>query len=375
MIWKIPLFKMYWNEDDIETVDAALRSGMNWAVGPNITQFEAEISEYIGTKYCLTFNAGTSALHAGLIAHGIGKGDEVIVPSFTFIATANAPLFVGAKPVFADIEESTLGLSPDSVIDQITPKTRAIIPVHYGGCPCLIRELREIADDHGLILIEDAAEAFGASINGAIVGTYGDSAMLSFCQNKVITTGEGGALVTDSRDVYEKGKLIRSHGRLETSDYFNSHESMDYVTLGYNFRLSNITAALGLAQLRKVDAIIEMRKTIAKAYKTLLREKVPEISTLRIPDGYKHVHQLFSVHAPERDGLIQFLAEKGIMCKIYFDPVHQTHYYRHQLGYQVSLPVTQRVADDIVSLPIYPGMPVDDVARVVEAISDYYVVR
>lgn len=365
---------MYWNEDDIETVDAALRSGMNWAVGPNITQFEAEISEYIGTKYCLTFNAGTSALHAGLIAHGIGKGDEVIVPSFTFIATANAPLFVGAKPVFADIEESTLGLSPDSVIDQITPKTRAIIPVHYGGCPCLIRELREIADDHGLILIEDAAEAFGASINGAIVGTYGDSAMLSFCQNKVITTGEGGALVTDSRDVYEKGKLIRSHGRLETSDYFNSHESMDYVTLGYNFRLSNITAALGLAQLRKADAIIEMRKTIAKAYKTLLREKVPEISTLRIPDGYKHVHQLFSVHAPERDGLIQFLAEKGIMCKVYFDPVHQTHYYRHQLGYQVSLPVTERVADDIVSLPIYPGMPVDDVARVVEAISDYYVV-
>lgn len=372
MTWNIPLFKMYWDEDDIETVNRALRSGINWAVGSNVTQFETEIAEYIGTKYCLTFNSGTSALHAGLIAHGIGSGDEVIVPSFTFIATANAPLFVGAKPIFADIDESTLGMSPDSVLERITPKTRAIIPVHYGGCPCLIRELREIADDHNLLLIEDAAEAFGASVDGTKVGTYGDSAMLSFCQNKVITTGEGGALVTDSHDIYEKGKLIRSHGRLETSDYFSSHESMDYVTLGYNFRLSNIAASLGLAQLRKVNVIIEMRKMIAEMYKTLFRENVPEILTLSAPDGYGHVHQLFSVRVPKRDGLMQFLKEKGIMSKIYFDPVHRTHHYRHELGYQVSLPVTERVADDIVSLPIYPGMPVDDVARVVEVISDYY---
>lgn len=366
---------MYWDEDDIETVNRTLRSGMNWAIGSNVTQFETEIAEYIGAKYCLTFNSGTSALHAALIAYGIGKGDEVIVPSFTFIATANAPLFVGAKPVFADIEESTLGMCPDSALEQITPKTKAIIPIHYGGCPCLIRELREIADDCSLLLIEDAAEAFGASIDGAMVGTYGDSAMVSFCQNKVITTGEGGALVTDSHDVYEKGKLIRSHGRLETSDYFTSNESMDYVMLGYNFRLSNITAALGLAQLRKVDSIIEMRKKIAVMYKNLLRENVPEVSTPSAPDRYEHVHQLFSIRVPERDGLMQFLAEKGIMSKIYFDPVHRTYHYRHELGYQVSLPVTERVADDIISLPIYPGMPDDDVARVVEVISDYYAVR
>ncbi len=213
MTWNIPLFKMYWDQDDIDAVDRAIRSGMNWAVGSNVTQFENELADYIGTKYCLTFNSGTSALHAGLIAHGICSGDEVIVPSFTFIATANAPKFVGAKPVFADIEESTLGLSPESVIENITPKTKAIIPIHYGGCPCRIRELREIADDHNLVLIEDAAEAFGASIEGKRVGSYGDSAMLSFCQNKVITTGEGGALVTNSRDLYEKVKLVRSHGR------------------------------------------------------------------------------------------------------------------------------------------------------------------
>lgn len=372
MTWNIPLFKMYWDQNDIDTVNTAIRSGMNWAVGANVTQFENELAEYIGTKYCLTFNSGTSALHAGLIAHGIGNGDEVIVPSFTFIATANAPKFVGAKPVFADIEETTLGLSPESVIENITPKTKAIIPVHYGGCPCRISELKEIADDHNLVLIEDAAEAFGASVDGKLVGSYGDSSMLSFCQNKVITTGEGGALVTDSKDLYEKVKLVRSHGRLEISDYFTSSECMDYVTLGYNFRLSNISASLGLAQLRKVEAIIDMRTRIAERYTSLLRTNVPVASPMSAPNGYKHVHQLYSVRVPDRDGLMKILTEHGIMTKIYFPPVHLTHYYHHELGYRVSLPVTDNVANDIVSLPIYPGMPVEDIEKVVQVISEYY---
>ena len=372
MIWNIPLFKMYWDQDDIETVNTAIRSGMNWAVGSNVTQFENKLAAYIGKKYCLTFNSGTSALHAGLIAHGVGSGDEVIVPSFTFIATANAPKFVGAKPVFADIEDTTLGLSPESVIDNITPKTKAIIPVHYGGCPCRIRKLQEIADDHNLVLIEDAAEAFGASVNGKMVGSYGDSSMLSFCQNKVITTGEGGALVTDSRDLYEKVKLVRSHGRLETEDYFSSSECMDYISLGYNFRLSNISASLGLAQLRKVETIIEMRTRIADMYTSMLHTNVPLASPMIAPNGYKHVHQLYSIRVPDRDGLMQFLREHGIMTKIYFLPVHLTHYYHHELGYRVSLPVTESAANDIVSLPIYPGMPVEDIEKVVQVISEYY---
>ncbi len=366
---------MYYDEDDIESVTSALRSGMNWAVGSDVASFENELAEYIGTRYCLTFNSGTSALHTALLAHGIGAGDEVIVPSFTFIATANAPLFVGARPVFADIEETTLGLDPDSVLEQITPRTRAIMPVHYGGCPCMIRELREIADDHNLILIEDAAEALGASVTGKKVGSYGDSSMLSFCQNKVITTGEGGALVTDDRDLYERSKLIRSHGRLETADYFSSCVSMDYITLGYNFRLSNIAAALGRAQLRKVEAIITMRKSIAGLYTTLLQEKVPEISVMSPPDGYMHVNQLFSVRVPQRDGLMKYLAEQGIMSKIYFDPVHLTHHYQKELGYQISLPSTEKVAGDILSLPIYPGMPEEEIIRVVDTIAEHYEVK
>jgi perosamine synthetase len=372
MTWDIPLFKMYWDQDDIDNINTAIRFGMNWAVGSSVTQFENELADYIGRKYCLTFNSGTSALHAGLIAHGIEKGDEVIVPSFTFIATANAPKFVGANPVFADIEETTLGLNPESVIKNITSKTKAIIPVHYGGCPCKIAELREIADDHDLVLLEDAAESFGASIDGKMVGSYGDSAMISFCQNKVITTGEGGAFVTDSRDLYERVKLVRSHGRLETSDYFTSSECLDYVTLGYNFRLSNILASLGLAQLKKVETIIDMRRAIADVYTFQLRTNVPIVSTVRAPNGFKHVHQLFSIRVPDRDGLMQFLTEHGIMTKIYFQPVHLTHYYRNVLGYRISLPVTENVANDIISLPIYPGMPDEDIKKVVQVISEYY---
>jgi perosamine synthetase len=372
MTWNIPLFKMYWDQDDLDSVTNTLSSGMNWAVGPEVTQFEQELSEYIGTKYCLTFNSGTSALHAALLAHGIGNGDEVIVPSFTFIATANAPLFVGARPVFADIEERTLGLDPEDVLEKITPQTKAIIPIHYGGCPCMIRELREIADDHNLILVEDAAEAFGASINGQKVGTFGDSAMLSFCQNKIITTGDGGAMVTESRDLYEKMKLVRSHGRLETADYFSSCDTMDYVTLGYNFRLSNIAASLGRAQLRKVDDIIRMRKDIANRYLDQCTSNKVDITSLSPPDEYDNVYQLFSVRVPNRDGLMKHLTEKGIMSKIYFAPVHQTHYYQKVLGYTDSLPVTEKNSRDIISLPMYPGMPQQDVDTIVIEMAKFY---
>jgi len=230
---KIPLFKIYWDEDDVHAVNEVIRSGMYWTTGPKSKEFERMIAEYVGRKYAVVFNSGTSALQAAVLAHRI-KAGEVIVPSFTFIATSNALLMAGIKPVFADIEEKTFGLDPRSVEAAITKKTKAIIPVHYGGSPCMIRELRDVAEDHKVLLIEDAAESFGAKIGKEKVGNFGDSAMISFCQNKVITTGEGGAVVTDSQDVYERLKLVRSHGRLENMDYFSTWKEMDYVTLGYH---------------------------------------------------------------------------------------------------------------------------------------------
>lgn len=285
MSWKIPLFKIYTDNDDVQKVTEIIKSGMNWATGSNVNLLEDKIAAYVGTKYAVTFNSGTSALHAALASHQIPKGSEVIVPSFTFIATANAPKFLGATPVFADIEERTYGLSPDDVVDKITKKTSAVMPVHIGGCPCRIKELQQIAEDKKLLLIEDAAESLGARIGDKKVGTFGNSAMFSFCAPKVVTTGEGGVTVTDSRDVYERLKMFRSHGRADTKDYFSTNEYLDYISLGYNFRMSNIIAALGIAQMDKIDKIIEMRRRNAD-YLTGKLENIKEIKTPSAPKGY-----------------------------------------------------------------------------------------
>lgn len=370
MSWKLPLFKIYWDDDDLVNVDESIKSGMNWAVGAQVSEFEDLIAQSIEAKYAVTFNSGTSALHSLLLAHGIGKGDEVIVPSFTFISTANSPLFVGAKPVFADIEDETLGLDPDSVLEKINQNTRAILPVHYGGCPCHIRELKEIAEDHDLILIEDAAEAQGAKIKDKYVGTFGDSAILSFCQNKIITTGEGGAVVTDSQEIYEKLHLIRSHGRLETTNYFTSYEPFDYIDIGYNFRMSNITSALGIAQIKKLDKIVEMRRKNAE-YLNKKLDNIKQIQTLNAPEDYFHVYQLYSVIAENRDDLMSHLAGAGIMSKVYFDPVHLTQFYRG-LGYEENLPVTERVSQEIVTLPMFPTLQKSEMDLIIDEIRKFY---
>ncbi|MDD4497005.1 MAG: DegT/DnrJ/EryC1/StrS family aminotransferase [Methanosarcinaceae archaeon] len=372
-MWKIPLFKIYWDESDVENVSNCIKSGMYWAEGPVIQEFEVLIADYIGTKYCVTFNSGTSAQHAALLAYGIKENDEVIVPSFTFISTANSALFVGAKPVFADIEEKTFGLDPDSVLGNISSKTRAIMPVHYGGCPCKIQELREIADDYGLVLIEDAAEAFGAKINGKKIGSFGNTSMLSFCQNKVITTGEGGALVTDSEEIYQKLKLIRSHGRADNSQYFSSTQVSDYITLGYNFRMSSLTASLGISQIGKIDEIIEKRRERASYFTNRLKMEVGNnVRIPVIPESYFNVYQLYTILAEKRDELKDYLASRGIMTKVYFSPAHLSNYYQNVLGYRCELPVTEKLAGDVLTLPMHPCLTFDEIDFVVKEIKNFY---
>lgn len=373
---KIPLFKIFWDEEDIRAVNGIIKKGMYWTSGPQSKEFEKMIAEYIGTKYAVVFNSGTSALHAAVLAHNIKEGDETIVPSFTFIATANAVLFAGARPVFADIESKTFGLDPEDVKEKITDKVKAIIPVHYGGSPCLIRELKEIAEDYNLILIEDAAEAFGAKIKDKKVGTFGDSAMLSFCQNKVITTGDGGAVVTNSREIYEKLKLIRSHGRLEDTDYFSSWKHMDYVTLGYNYRMSGITAALGIAQLEKIDKIIQMRRKNAEYMDNKL-SKIKDISLPKPPyDYYFQVYQMYTVRVKgeqrTRDDLAKYLVEKGITTKVYFHPVHLTHFYKNELNYDCKLPVTEEISKQVLTLPMYPSLTTEEMDYIVEETKAFF---
>ena len=373
MTWKIPLFKTYWDEEDIKSVTNVIKRGSYWATGLEIQKFENKISEYVGAKYVVTFNSGTSALHALLLAYDLKQEDEVIVPSFTFIATANAPLFVGAKPVFAEIEYKTYGLDPEDAKERITPKTKAIIPIHYGGCSCLIKELKEIAEDHKLLLIEDAAESLGAKIKDKKVGTFGDSAILSFCQNKVISTGEGGAITTDSKEVYAKLKLIRSHGRLETQDYFTSTGYLDYVTLGYNFRMPTMIAALGLSQIKKIDKIIKMRRNKAE-YMTEKLSKIKEITLPIPPHDYFHVYQMYVIRINEnlRNDLMKYLSEKGIMTKVYFPPIHLTHFYRTKFVYKGGeLPITEEVSNRVLSLPMYPTLTEKEIDYITEKIDNF----
>ncbi|MFC2019176.1 DegT/DnrJ/EryC1/StrS family aminotransferase [Chloroflexota bacterium] len=372
----IPLFKIYWDNDDIDQVTKAIRSGANWAIGPSVQEFESRIARYVGMDYAVAFNSGTSALHAVMAAFDIGNGDEVIVPSFTFIATANAALFVGAKPVFADIEESTNGLDPKDVERRITPKTRAIIPVHYGGCPCFVEELRQIAQQHNLLLIEDAAESLGASIGGKKVGSFGDLAMFSFCANKVITTGEGGAVVTNSGEIYERLKLIRSHGRADTADYFSTSEYLEYISLGYNFRMSNITASLGISQIEKVEKIINRRRRNSE-YLTQRLSQVEGIILPYVPENFLHIYQMYTIKVngggKQRNDLIKYLSQHGIMTKVYFYPVHLSHFYRNKFGFNGGeLPVTEKIAGQVLTLPMYPSLTKDEIDYIADKVAAFF---
>jgi perosamine synthetase len=372
----IPLFKIYWDEHDVEKVSSVIRKGMYWAIGPEIKEFEKKVAEYVGVKYALALNSGTSALHVVLAAHDIGKGDEVIVPSFTFIATANAALFVGARPVFAEIEGDTYGLDPVDVEKRITPKTKAIMPIHYGGSPCHIEKLKHIANKHNLILIEDAAESLGAMVNNMKVGSFGDSAILSFCSPKVITMGEGGMIFTNSRDVYEKARLIYNHGRAETSDYFSSTEQMEYVTLGYNFRMSTMTAALGLSQMDKLDKVIHMRRENAN-YLSRAFSKIKEVEIPKEPANYFSVYQMYTIRIRGREGtrdrLKEYLNQNGIGAKVYFDPVHLSLFYRRQFGYKGGdLPATEKISQEVLTLPMYPGLTKTEMDYVVEKVKEFF---
>lgn len=366
----IPLFRISWDGDDVKNVVDSVTRGSHWANGPYVEDFERRIEEYVGVEHAVVFNSGTTALVGALDAHEIGPGDEVIVPSFTFIGTANAVRLVGARPVFADIEPERYGLDPEAVRARITQDTEAVIPVHYAGAPCRINELREVAIDNDLVLIEDAAEAFGAEHKGGKVGLFGDSAMFSFCQNKVITTGEGGAVVTDNGDLAKRLRLGRSHGRA-SSGYFDSAEGGDYVRLGSNYRMADIVAALGVAQMEKVEELINKRRTIAERMSAGI-DDISRVSPPGDPPDGRHVYQLYTVTLDEtvdRNGVIDSLADEGIASKVYFDPVHRSQYYQTSYDGSVNgLTTTEEISSRVLSLPMYPEPENVEIARIVESL-------
>jgi dTDP-4-amino-4,6-dideoxygalactose transaminase len=373
--WKIPLYKIYTDEEDYTQISKIIKRGNNWAIGPEIEEFENAIKNYVGVDYCLTLNSGTSALHATFLAYGFGHKDEIIVPSFSFISTANSVSFVDSTPVFGDIEENTFGLDPKLITKSISQKTKAVVPMDYGGISCKINEIKDVAHNNNLILIEDSAEALGASINGKKVGSIADSSIFSFCGNKVLTTGEGGAIVTNDKVIFEKIKLIRSHGRMDNVRYFENAEQSQYLELGYNWRMSSITAALGISQISKLDKIIKMRQDNAE-YISKFLSKFPEIITPSSNGGSEHIYQMYTIRLPSkeiRDKLHDFLTKKSIFSKIYFSPIHLTDFYRNKFGMKEnSLPLTEMISQQILTLPLYPNMTSEEKIYLTESISEFF---
>ena len=373
--WKIPLYKIYSDEEDVNLITKIIKRGKQWAMGPEIEELEKALSNYVGTEYCIALNSGTSALHSTLLAYGLGKGDDVIVPSFSFISTANSVLFVDSNPIFVDIEEETYGLDPSLILNNLTTSTKAILPMDYAGMSCNIFDIKIIAEENNLILIEDAAEGLGSSIKGKKTGSISDSAIFSFCGNKVLTTGEGGAVVTNSKEIYEKIKLIRSHGRLDSISYFDNPDSSKYNMLGYNWRMSSLTASLGISQLQKLDKIIKMRQENAKYISNKL-SKCKEIRLPIPPNGYEHIYQMYSIRVQNqkiRDGLQKYLLEKQIFSKVYFKPIHKMEFYKNQKkNTKEFLPITEKISNTILTIPLYPNMTIEEKDYLTNSILEFF---
>jgi perosamine synthetase len=346
-------------EEERRAVLAVLDSGQ-LAQGPVVEAFEREFAEWCGVSHAVAVNSGTAALHLLMLAHGIKEGDEVITTPFTFVASANAALFVGARPVLVDVEPDTYCLDPSLVEAAITKRTRSIMPVDLYGHPAAIHELREIADRHGLVLIEDACQAHGASIGGRKAGALGVSASFSFYPTKNMTTAEGGMVTTDDPEVAGKVAMLRQHGA--THRY---HHDL----LGYNFRMTDISAAIGRAQLAKLDRFNEARRLNASVLDEGLAG-IPGVVTPRERPGYRHVYHQYTVRIEgDRDRFQQRLRELGVGTAVHYSvPVHLQPLYI-ELGYgQVSLPVAERLAGQVLSLPVHPGLTESDLDRIIDSV-------
>lgn len=373
--WKIPLYKVFVDKKDQEYVDKVIQRGTFWAIGPEIEHFEKKIANYIGVKFAVVFNSGTSALHAAMLANNIKVGDEIIVPSFSFVATVNSVLFVGAKPIFSDIEEDNFGLDPNLITEKITKKTKAVLPMDYGGMSCKIEEIKKITDEKNVLLFDDSAEGIGATVNNKKCGSIADCSIFSFAGNKVLTTGEGGAVVTNSKNICEKLKRIRSHGRLDIKNYFDDTDQSRYLSLGYNWRMSSITAALGIKQIEKLDKLIRMRQDNAN-YMSSHLSKISKIKIPKSPEGYSHAYQMYTIRLPDkktRDNLQQHLTRLKIFSKVYFSPIHLTEFYMNKFNCKKGqLPVTEKISEQVLTLPMYPGLTKEEMDYIINSISSFF---
>jgi dTDP-4-amino-4,6-dideoxygalactose transaminase len=378
MDWRVPLADVNFGTEEEQAVQQVIRSG--WLSMGEVTKaFEQEFATFIGAKHALAVTNGTAALHLACLAAGIGPGDEVIVPSLTFVATANAVRYTGATPVFADIESlDWLNISPVSIEAHISAQTRAILVVHYAGFPCHMPAIMEIARRHNLAVLEDSAHAIGSSLDGRMLGTWGAIGCYSFFSNKNMTTGEGGMLVTDDDILAEKLRLLRSHGMTSLSwDRHQGHaNSYDVVDLGYNYRIDEMRSALGRVQLSKVTVWNQHRAELTALYRELLAELAPQVELpFREPRGTS-CHHILPALLPKGTYRIRFmeaLKQRGIQTSVHYPPVH--HFQIYQDSWQKradSLPYTEQAGLREVTLPLYSRMRPEQVQWVVQAVREAF---
>ncbi len=338
----------------------ALASGQ-LAQGPRVAAFEEAFAAYVGAPHGVAVSSGTAALHLALLAHGTGPGDEVVVPAFTFAATANAVLLAGARPVFADVREQDLNVDPAWVARALTERTRAVLPVSLYGAPAPVGELRALCEPKGIAIIEDAAQAHGAERDGRRVGARGTACWSFYATKNMTTGGEGGMVTTDDPAVAERVRLLRSQGE---------RERYRAEALGFNYRMMEVAAAIGLAQLRKLDAWNERRRTNA----SILTSRLQGVEPLAGAPGVGSVYHQYTVRVPggRRDALRDHLRQRGIETGVFYPaPVHRQPLYAGMGHGEVSLPVSERAATEVLSLPVHPALSGADLDAIVEAVREF----
>jgi perosamine synthetase len=355
----IPIAKPLIGDEEKQAVLEVLDSGMI-AQGPRVQAFEEAFAALCGVEHAVATSSGTTALHTALLAHGIGPGDEVVTSSFTFISSANSVLFTGAKPVFADIDPVTFNLDPRLIEAAITPRTRAIMPVHLFGLSVDMDPVLELAERYGLVVIEDAAQSHGASYGGRRVGSFGTAAF-SLYPTKNMTSAEGGMITTNDGAIAEKCRVIRQHGMRRR--YYHDE-------LGFNFRMTDVHAAIGLEQLKKLETFNRRRQANARFLSEYLRGVVTPV----VPESSVHVFHQYTIRVPDgkRDALANHLRERGVGSAIYYPvPIHQQTFYVQELGYHVRLPEAERAAAEVLALPVHPALTTADLEAIVAAVNEF----
>lgn len=370
----IPVFRPSVGEEELEAIREVLESG--WlGLGPKTTLFEDRFKEYIGIEYAVGLNSCTAALHLALKVLEIGEGDEVLVPSLTFVSTIHAVLYNQAIPVFVDVEEDTLTMSMEDIERKITPKTRAILPVDYAGHPCDLDPILNIAQDKGIYVVEDAAHACGSEYKGRKIGAISDLTCFSFHAVKNLTTGEGGMITTSSEEIDKHLRKLRWVG-INKDTWIRSLPSKkpsyawqySVEELGFKYHMSDINAAIGLIQLKKLDLMNERRHKIYEIYNQNL-DDLGEVITPVEKDYAKSAHHIYALKAERRDELVSHLKENDIAPGVHYFPCHLHPFYKN---FKAEVPVTERAWESLISLPMYPDLSEDEIERVVQGVRSFY---